>query len=466
MKLWGGRFSKDTDETVNDFNSSLSFDARMYVYDIRGSIAHAKMLNKIGVLADTESSSIIEGLSEILDGIASGAIELDPKAEDIHMNVEKILTGKIGPVGGKLHTARSRNDQVALDTRMYLRDECSRLQLLIRGLLETLTGLAEDNLDTILPGFTHMQPAQPVTLAHHLMAYFEMFKRDIQRLSDCYTRINIMPLGSCALAGSGFPIDRHYVAELLGFDEITQNSMDAVSDRDYVIEMASAISILMMHLSRFCEEVIIWNTSQFAFAEPDDAFSTGSSIMPQKKNPDVAELVRGKTSRVYGNLFTLLSMMKSLPLAYNKDMQEDKPAIFDSVDTAKLCIPVFSGMLETMIFKKTRMAKSAESGYANATDLADYLAAKGVPFREAHEITGKIVSHCISEGIPLEKLGLESYREFSGLINDDIYGYISLKACVERRKTPGGPSPSSVMAHIEKARDFLSGLKIPKAENV
>ncbi len=464
MKLWGGRFSKNTDEKVNDFNSSLSFDARLYKYDIQGSIAHSKMLNKIGVLSDAEAETIISGLVEIMDGITSGEIALDPSAEDIHMNVETILTRRIGAVGGKLHTARSRNDQVALDTRMYLRDECVEIQSMIKELLQVLLDISASNLDTVMPGFTHMQPAQPVTLAHHMMAYFEMFKRDLLRLSDCYGRINVMPLGACALAGTGFPIDREYVAKLLNFDGITQNSMDAVSDRDYLIEFNSALSILMMHLSRFCEELIIWNTSQFSFAEPDDAFSTGSSIMPQKKNPDVAELIRGKTSRVYGNLFNLLSMMKSLPLAYNKDMQEDKPAVFDSIDTVKLCLPVFSDMLSTVSFNKKQMKKSAGTGYANATDLADYLAGKGMPFRQAHETTGKIVSHCISAGLSLDDLPFDKYREFSELIEKDIYGYISLEACISRRKTVGGPSPVAVKSHIKNASGFLDGFKLDSHE--
>lgn len=460
MKLWGGRFSKNTDEEVNDFNSSLSFDARLYKYDIRGSIAHTKMLNKIGVLSDTETKSIITGLTEIMNGITAGDIYLDPAAEDIHMNVETILTKKIGSLGGKLHTARSRNDQVALDTRMYLRDECIEIQKMIKRLLKLFLDLSEQHLDTIMPGFTHMQPAQPVTLAHHMMAYFEMFKRDILRLSDCYSRINIMPLGACALAGTGFPIDREYVAQLLGFDSLTQNSMDAVSDRDYIIEFNSALSILMMHLSRFCEELIIWNTSQFSFAEPDDAFSTGSSIMPQKKNPDVAELIRGKTSRVYGNLFNLLSMMKSLPLAYNKDMQEDKPAIFDSIDTVKLCLQVFSGMISTISFNKEQMKKSAGMGYTNATDLADYLTIKGIPFRMAHEITGKIVSYCISKKVSLDELDYQKYLEFSTLIDKDIFEYIFLENCVSRRRTVGGPSPHAVKSHIKTAHEFIKEFKV------
>lgn len=455
MKMWSGRFSKDTDKNANDFNSSISFDVRLYKYDINGSIAHAKMLNKIGVLSDEEGVSIVNALGNILLSIENGTLKFSSDAEDVHMNIEKMLTDKIGDTGKKLHTARSRNDQVALDLRMYLRDECDDILSLITHLQSVILDIAEKNLDTIMPGFTHMQPAQPITLAHHIMAYFEMFKRDMERLVDCRKRINIMPLGACALAGTGFPIDREYICNLLNFNSTTNNSMDSVSDRDFVIELCSALSILMMHLSRFCEELILWNTVQFSFAEQDDAFSTGSSIMPQKKNPDIAELIRGKTGRVYGNLMAILAVMKSLPLAYNKDMQEDKPIVFDSLDTVKLCIPIFSSMLNSLIFNRTNMYDSAGKGYTNATDLADYLVLKGIPFRTAHEITGKTVSYCIGAKIPLDKLPLEDFKKFSPLIENDIFDFISLEVCVNKRSVKGGPSLNSVSEHIVVSRNYI-----------
>lgn len=458
MKLWGGRFSKETDKWANDFNSSISFDKRLYMHDIKGSIAHAKMLKKIGILNEDECSVITTSLLEILDSINNGEVEFDKDAEDIHMNIEKILTEKIGDTGRKLHTARSRNDQVALDIRMYLREEVSSVIKLLSCLCHTLVDISKDHINTIMPGFTHMQPAQPLTLAHHMMAYFEMFKRDIERLQDCRSRINVMPLGACALAGTGFPLDREFVAEELGFDSITANSLDSVSDRDFIIELCSDIAIIMMHLSRFCEEIIIWNTAQFAFAEQDDAFSTGSSIMPQKKNSDIAELVRGKTGRVYGNLTAILTIMKSLPMAYNKDMQEDKPVIFDSVDTIKLCLPVFTSMLAAMSFSKENMYASAGDGFTNATDLADYLVLKGIPFRSAHEITGRVVAYCIGASKTLEDLKIDQYKKYSSLIEDDIYDFISLEACVNKRKVAGGPAPESVMAHINASVDFLKNL--------
>ncbi len=461
MKLWSGRFSKDTDIWANDFNSSISFDKRLYKHDIDGSIAHAEMLAKINILNDKEASLIIQTLKDIKNEISEGKIQFSKDSEDIHMFIEKILTDKIGETGKKLHTARSRNDQVALDIRMYLRDEVSKIMVMVAELCETIIEISEDNISTIMPGFTHMQPAQPITLAHHMMAYFEMLRRDLDRLSDCAKRINIMPLGACALAGTGFPIDRQYVADKLNFESLTANSLDSVSDRDFAIEFCSVISIIMMHLSRLCEEIIIWNTAQFAFAEQDDAFSTGSSIMPQKKNPDIAELVRGKTGRVYGNLMSMLTIMKSLPLAYNKDMQEDKPLLFDSIDTVKLCLPVFNSMLAAMSFNKENMYLSAGIGFTNATDLADYLVIKGIPFRAAHEITGRIVSYCLGSGTSLEKLPLEEYKKYSELIDDDIYGFISLETCVSKRNTEGGPSAESVSKHITESRKFISSLFIP-----
>ena len=456
MKLWAGRFSKDTDDSANDFNSSLSFDIRLYKHDIKGSIAHAMMLGKIGVLNDDEVKKLVTGLEEISSDLSDGTIELNPEAEDIHMAVEELLTLRIGDTGRKLHTARSRNDQIALDTRMYLRDECRNIMDLLIDLCKLILDTASSHTKTIMPGFTHMQPAQPITLAHHIMAYFEMFSRDLERLSDTRKRINVMPLGSCALAGTGFPIDREYVAGLLGFEGITLNSIDAVSDRDFVIELLSDISLISMHLSRFCEEIILWNTNQFSFAEQDDSFSTGSSIMPQKKNPDIAELIRGKTGRVYGNLFTVLTVMKGLPLAYNKDMQEDKPALFDSIDTISACLSLFTKMFANMSFKVDNMADAAGSGFTNATDLADYLVSKGIAFRTAHEITGRIVSYCISRSKGLQDLTTEEFHSFSDVIGEDILEFISLESCVNRRTTAGGPSEISVNDSISRGRKLLS----------
>ncbi len=464
MKLWGGRFSKDTDIWANDFNSSISFDKRLFKHDIAGSTAHARMLNKIGILSDDECSLITNGLLEILTDIKEKKIKFNNDAEDIHMNIEKILIDKIGDTGKKLHTARSRNDQVALDIRMYLREEVSMVIQLLSGLCGTILNIADSGTSAIMPGFTHMQPAQPITLAHHIMAYFEMFRRDTERLMDALKRINIMPLGACALAGTGFPLDRQFVAEELNFNSITANSIDSVSDRDFVIEICADLSIIMMHLSRLCEEIILWNTVQFAFAEQDDAYSTGSSIMPQKKNPDIAELVRGKTGRVYGNLMAILTIMKSLPLAYNKDMQEDKPALFDSIDTVKLCLPVFDSMLGAMSFNKDNMYASAGEGFTNATDLADYLVIKGIPFRTAHEITGKIVSYCIGSEITLDAMNLNEYRKYSTLIENDIYEFISLESCINKRNVAGGPSESSVRQHIKESENFLKNLTIPDYE--
>lgn len=458
MKLWGGRFAKSTDKSVDDFNSSIRFDSRMYRQDILGSVAHAGMLGSQGIIPLEDAGLIRRTLLEILEDIEQGRVEFEVDAEDIHMNIEKILIGRIGDAGKKLHTGRSRNDQVALDIRMYLKDEIKEARQMLAALLEMLLELSGQHLDTILPGYTHLQRAQPITLAHHLMAYFQMFKRDIGRLSDCYERTDIMPLGSGALAGTTYPLDREMVARELGFSAITENSLDAVSDRDFVIELASCLSIVMMHLSRFSEELILWSSSEFAFVEMDDAYSTGSSIMPQKKNPDVAELVRGKTGRVYGSLITLLSMMKSLPLAYNKDMQEDKEAIFDAVDTVKLCLPVFTRMIATMRVRKDRMLQAARGGFTNATDIADYLVKKGIPFRSAHEIIGKMVLYCIQNSKNIDELSMEEFKTFSENIEEDVFTEISLEKCVSGRNLPGGPARESVSASIENGRRFLAGL--------
>ena len=458
MKLWGGRFSKNTDAAVNDFNSSIRFDQRMYRQDIRGSIAHAGMLGKCGIISAEDSKLIIKGLREILDDIENGRTEFMIDAEDIHMNVETMLIAKIGDTGKRLHTGRSRNDQVALDIRMYLMDEISEIREMLVSLENTLLSLAKDNLDTIMPGYTHLQKAQPITLAHHLMAYFEMFKRDITRLDDTYRRTNVMPLGSGALAGTTYPLDRELVAEELGFDSVTLNSIDGVSDRDFVIELASCLSICMMHLSRFCEELILWNTNEFSFVEMDDSCSTGSSIMPQKKNPDVAELIRGKTGRVYGDLVSILTTMKGIALAYNKDMQEDKECIFDAVDTIKLCLPVFEKMIATMKINKDNMYKGAGGGYTNATDAADYLVKKGMPFREAHEVIGKMVLYAINNNKALSEFTMEEFKNCSDIIEDDIYEAISLETCVKDRKVIGGPAKEAVLNSITKGEGFIKSL--------
>lgn len=456
MKLWGGRFEKGTDKSVDDFNSSISFDSRMYRHDILGSIAHSNMLGKCGIISSEDSSLIQKTLKEILSDIEKGLIEFEIDAEDIHMNVEKILIERIGDIGKRLHTGRSRNDQVALDIRMYLKDEILIIKNLIVSLEKTLLSISEKNLDTILPGYTHLQRAQPITFAHHMMAYFQMFRRDIERLMDCYKRMNVLPLGSGALAGTTYPIDRNMVADELGFTAITENSIDGVSDRDFVIELASCFSILMMHLSRFSEELILWSSHEFAFVEMDDAYSTGSSIMPQKKNPDVAELVRGKTGRVYGNLFGILTVMKSLPLAYNKDMQEDKEAIFDSVDTIKMCLPVFINMLASMKIRSSNMYNAAQGGFTNATDIADYLVKKGIPFRSAHEIIGKMVLYCIENKKAIDMLSLNEFKGFSEKIDTDVYAEISLEKCVSGRNLPGGPAKESVLKSIDNGKKFIS----------
>ena len=448
MKLWGGRFSKQTDKAVDDFNSSIRFDARMYAQDIAGSIAHAKMLGKQGIIPKEDSELIIKTLGEIKEDIENGNVEFEIDAEDIHMNIETILISRIGDAGKKLHTGRSRNDQVALDVRMYLRHETDEISAMLKELRGILLSIAERNIDTIMPGYTHLQKAQPITLAHHIMAYYEMFRRDGERLNDCRGRINVMPLGSGALAGTTYPLDREFVAEQLGFDGVTQNSLDGVSDRDFVCELAFDLSMIMTHLSRFSEEIILWSSNEFGFIELDDAYSTGSSIMPQKKNPDVAELVRGKSGRVYGSLMGLLTMMKGLPLAYNKDMQEDKEQIFDAVDTVKMCLPVFGRMLDTMTVRRDRMLNGAKGGFTNATDVADYLVKHGLPFRDAHGVVGRMVAYCIENDIVIDALSMEEMKSFSPLIEDDIYDAISLETCVNQRKLIGGPAMETVKAVI------------------
>lgn len=454
-KMWAGRFTKEIDERVNDFNSSISFDARMYKQDIEGSIAHATMLGECGIIDLAESKSIVKGLKGILDDIDNGDLHFDPTAEDVHMFVEAELTSRLGDTGKRLHTARSRNDQVALDIRMNLKTEIKEIEDLVRELIETLAKLAEKNLTTVMPGYTHLQRAQPITFAHHIMAYAQMLLRDLGRLEDTYKRTNIMPLGSGALASTTYPINRQRVCDLLGFDEITQNSLDGVSDRDFCIELASAISILMMHLSRFSEEIVLWCSWEFKFIELDDAYATGSSIMPQKKNPDITELIRGKTGRVYGDLTTLLTMMKGLSLAYNKDMQEDKEAIFDAVDTVKLCLTTFIPMIETMKVIPENMRNAAAKGFINATDCADYLVKKGLPFRDAYKITGTLVHTCIEKNLTLETLPLEEYKALCETFDEDIYDAISLETCVMQRKAYGGPAPESVKAQIEYTRSKL-----------
>ena len=442
-KMWAGRFTKEVDERVNDFNSSISFDARMYRYDIEGSMAHATMLGECGIIEKHESEKIVQGLKGILADIDEGKLQFDPTAEDVHMFVEAELTKRLGDTGKRLHTARSRNDQVALDVRMILRAETKEIIELVKKLEHTILDIAEKNLTTVMPGYTHLQRAQPITFAHHLMAYANMLLRDISRLEDSYKRTNIMPLGSGALASTTYPINRQRVCDLLGFDEITQNSLDGVSDRDFCIELCSAISLLMMHLSRFSEEIILWCSWEFKFIELDDAYATGSSIMPQKKNPDIAELVRGKTGRVYGALMSILTTMKGIPLAYNKDMQEDKEFTFDAIDTVKGCIALFNGMISTMVFNKDNMEKSAK----NATDAADYLVNNGVPFRDAHGIVGRLVLHCIDKGISLDEMSLEEYQEISPVFKEDIYEAISMKNCVEKRNTIGAPG-AEVMTKV------------------
>ena len=453
--FWGGRFTKQTDQLVFDFNASITFDKRLFHEDVTGSIVHATMLAKQGILTEEERKSIVEGLTGILEDVDDGTLAIDETQEDIHSFVEATLIDRIGDAGKKLHTGRSRNDQVALDMRLYTRARVAEIDGLLKKLLEAILDTMENNLDTYMPGFTHLQKAQPITLAHHYGAYFEMFKRDRQRLSDIYKRMNYCPLGAGALAGTTYPLDREYTARLLHFEGPTLNSIDSVADRDYLIEFLSALSTIMMHLSRFSEEIIIWNSNEYQFVELDDAYSTGSSIMPQKKNPDIAELVRGKTGRVYGALMALLTTMKGLPLAYNKDMQEDKEMAFDAMDTAADCITLFTGMIQTMKFRKDRMAKSAMNGFTNATDAADYLVGKGVPFRDAHGIIGRLVLYCIEKDTSIDALSLEELRSISDKFDEDIYDAISLKTCVEKRLTIGAPGEKMMKQVIQKNKEYL-----------
>ena len=459
MKLWGGRFAKETNSLTDHFNSSISFDSRLYKQDILGSIAHVQMLSKQNIIPKDDARKIQEGLMDLLDDIDNGTIEFDVKMEDIHMNIEALLTSRIGAVAKKMHTGRSRNDQVALDMRMYVMDEICDIKSLLHELMKTLVNIAKNNIDTIMPGYTHLQRAQPITFAHHLMAYFEMFKRDFDRFAYTYTNANSLPLGSGALATTTYPLDRDFVAKTLDFDQVCQNSLDAVSDRDFCLDLLYTISMLMMHLSRFSEEIILWSSHEFKFIELDDAYSTGSSIMPQKKNPDIAELVRGKTGRAYGNLISLLTTMKALPLAYNKDMQEDKERVFDSIDTIKMCLPIFTQMLQTMKINVHNMYQAAAGGFTNATDAADYLVKKGLAFRDAHEVIGKLVLYCVQHNTSLEKLPLNAYQAIHPIFDTDIYETISLATCVNERSVKGGPSRTAVLDHIDSAELFLEDTK-------
>ena len=454
-KLWQGVTAAKTNAAADAFNSSISFDSRMYKEDITGSIAHARMLAKCGVIEPSEADAICAGLSAILADLDSGALAVDPSAEDIHMFVEATLTARIGDVGKKLHTARSRNDQVALDLRMYLRSEIDEITAGVKRLAAAVCDRAEENADAIMPGYTHLQRAQPVTFGHHLMAYAAMLLRDLDRLADCRRRLNVSPIGSCALAGTTYDTDRRFEADALGFDDVMQNSMDGVSDRDYALELMSDLSILMTHLSRFAEEVILWSSWEFRFIKLSDEYTTGSSIMPQKKNPDMAELVRGKTGRVFGDLMGFFATMKGLPLAYNKDMQEDKEPVFDACDTAKACLGIFAGMIETLTVCRENMLRAAQTGFINATDYADYLVGKGVPFRSAYKIAGETVALCTAEGFVLETLPLEKYRSICNLVDEGVYAAVDLKACVERRVSEGGAAPASVRAQIKAARKRL-----------
>lgn len=455
MKLWGGRFTKETNQLVHNFNASISFDQKFFKQDIEGSIAHVTMLSKQCIISEEEKDLIISGLSQIREDIMNGSLEIDGEHEDIHSFVEAHLTRRIGAAGKKLHTGRSRNDQVALDMKLFTRDEIAEIDSLVKELLITIHEIMKENTDTFMPGFTHLQKAQPVTLAHHFGAYFEMFKRDRSRLTDIKKRMNLSPIGSGALAGTTYPLDRAYTAELLGFDGPTLNSMDGVSDRDYLIELLGALSTIMMHLSRFSEEIIIWNSNEYRFVELDDAYSTGSSIMPQKKNPDIAELVRGKTGRVYGALVSLLTTMKGLPLAYNKDMQEDKELTFDAIDTVKSCLALFSGMLSTMKFNKEVMSCSAKKGFTNATDAADYLVNKGIAFRDAHGIVGQLVLFCIDKDIALEDMKLEEFKQFSPSFNQDIYEAIRLETCVNKRNVIGAPGLNAMAQVLKLNEEYL-----------
>ena len=454
-QLWGGRFTKETDQLVYNFNASISFDKKFYAQDMKGSIAHVKMLAKQGILTEEERNQIIAGIEGILSDVEQGVLEISEQYEDIHSFVEATLIDRIGEPGKKLHTGRSRNDQVALDMKLYTRDELFVLDELLKELLEVLLHIMEENTETFMPGFTHLQKAQPITLAHHMGAYFEMFRRDRSRLYDIYERMNYCPLGSGALAGTTYPLDREYTANLLGFAGPTLNSMDSVADRDYVIELMSALSTIMMHLSRFSEEIIIWNSNEYQFVDIDDAYSTGSSIMPQTKNPDIAELVRGKTGRVYGALMSILTTMKGIPLAYNKDMQEDKEFAFDAIDTAKGCLALFTGMLRTMKFRKENMESSAKNGFTNATDAADYLVNHGVPFRDAHGIVGQLVLYCLEKDIALDDMTLEEFQAISPVFEEDIYEAISLETCVNKRMTVGAPGKEAMEQVIAIYRKYL-----------
>ena len=455
-QLWGGRFTKETDQLVYNFNASISFDRKFFGQDIEGSIAHVVMLAKQGILTKEEKDAILKGLTGIRRDVEEGKLTITEEYEDIHSFVEAKLIERIGEAGKKLHTGRSRNDQVALDMRLYTRLEVLHVDELVKELLCTLLRIMEENMDTYMPGFTHLQKAQPVTLAHHVGAYFEMFKRDRSRLKDIYHRMNYCPLGAGALAGTTYPLDRNYTASLLGFEGPTLNSMDSVSDRDYVIEFLSALSTVMMHLSRFCEEIIIWNSDEYRFVEIDDAYSTGSSIMPQKKNPDIAELIRGKTGRVYGALTAILTTMKGIPLAYNKDMQEDKELTFDAIDTVKGCLALFEGMVRTMKFNRETMKQSAMKGFTNATDAADYLVAHGVPFRDAHSVIGRLVLYCIDRHCSIEDLSIQELKEISPVFEEDIYDAVSLQTCVEKRLTLGAPGPVVMQEVIGAHREYLS----------
>ena len=455
-QLWGGRFTKETDKLVYNFNASIGFDQKFFHQDVQGSKAHVTMLAKQGILTQEERDVILKGLDSIVADVDAGKLKITSEYEDIHSFVEANLIDRVGDAGKKLHTGRSRNDQVALDMKLYVRDEVQELDKLIKHLLETLNRIMEKNLHTYMPGFTHLQKAQPITLAHHMGAYFEMFKRDRSRLSDIYDRMNYCPLGSGALAGTTYPLDREYSASLMGFEGPTLNSMDSVADRDYVIELLSALSTIMMHLSRFSEEIIIWNSNEYRFVEIDDAYSTGSSIMPQKKNPDIAELVRGKTGRVYGALMSILTTMKGIPLAYNKDMQEDKELTFDAIDTVKGCLALFDGMISTMKFRNDVMEDSAKHGFTNATDAADYLVNHGVPFRDAHGIVGRLVLYCLDKGISLDEMSLEEYKEISPVFENDIYDAISIRTCVEKRMTIGAPGSEAMKKVVELNKKYLS----------
>ena len=458
-QLWGGRFTKETDKLVYNFNASINFDKKFYKQDMEGSIAHVKMLAAVGILTDEERDKIIAGIEGILRDVENGSLEITEEYEDIHSFVEAVLTDRIGDVGKKLHTGRSRNDQVALDMKLYTRQELLAIRELVLELIKTCQTLMEENIHTVMPGFTHLQKAQPLTLSHHVGAYMEMFKRDYSRLSDIYDRMNYCPLGSGALAGTTYPLDREMTAELLDFYGPTLNSMDSVSDRDYVIELLSALSTIMMHLSRFCEEIILWNSNEYRFIEIDDAYSTGSSIMPQKKNPDMAELIRGKTGRVYGHLMAMLTVMKGIPLAYNKDMQEDKEGVFDAVDTLKMCLPVFTRMVDTMTINKDNMRNAARKGFMNATDAADWLVKQGVPFRDAHAIIGQLVLYSINNNKNLDDLTLDEYKAVSDVFTEDIYKAIDLDTCVNTRTVPGGPSEAYIKSLIELNKKCIENLK-------